>query len=383
MKKALITGITGQDGSYLAELLLSKGYQVYGIIRRASTFNTQRIDHVYVDPHYPKAMIRLLYGDLSDPGLMTEIMYNTRPDEVYHLGAQSHVRVSFDMPEYTGDITGLGTTRLLEAIRRSGTKARFYQASSSEMFGDAAAPQNEKTAFRPRSPYAVAKLYAYWLTINYREAYNIHASNGILFNHESPRRGEVFVTRKITRAVARILAGKEEKIYLGNLDAKRDWGFAPEFVQAMWLMLQQDSPGDYVVGTGSSHSVREFLEAAFSYAGIEIEWKGKGINERALVKSHDGAHHGKIKIGHVVVEIDPKYYRPTEVDHLQADIRKTRKVLGWNPQVRFTDLVKIMMDYDLLNAGLMPPGEGVAILRKKDFGWTSHATTLQMHEGHG
>lgn len=385
MKKALITGITGQDGSYLAELLLSKGYQVDGLIRRASTFNTQRLDHVYVDPHMPKAKLRLHYGDLSDPGLMTEVMYNIKPDEVYHLGAQSHVRISFDMPEYTGDITGLGTTRLLEAIRRSGIKTRFYQASSSEMFGGAPPPQNETSPFRPRSPYAIAKLYSYWMTVNYREAYNIHASNGILFNHESPRRGEVFVTRKITRAIANILAGKEHKLYLGNVDAKRDWGFAPEYVQAMWLILQQEKPDDYVVGTGSTNSVREFLEHAFNYAGIEIEWKGKGTNEQARVRSYSSSHPGKLKPGQVLVEIDPKYYRPTEVDHLHADISKAKKQLGWHPRVLFTDLVKVMMDYDMLNAGLTPPGEGIKILGKKDFGWTRHATTHHEHikERHG
>jgi GDPmannose 4,6-dehydratase len=385
MKKALITGITGQDGSYLAELLLSKGYQVDGIIRRASTFNTQRLAHVYVDPHIPKARLRLHYGDLSDPGLMTEVMYNIKPDEVYHLGAQSHVRISFDMPEYTSDITGLGTTRLLEAIRRSGIKTRFYQASSSEMFGGAHPPQNETTAFRPRSPYAIAKVYSYWMTVNYREGYKIHASNGILFNHESPRRGEVFVTRKITRAIANILAGKENKLYLGNVDAKRDWGFAPEFVQAMWLMLQQEKPDDYVVGTGTSHSVRDFLKNSFEYAGIEIEWKGKGSNEKAIVKSCSSAHQGRLRPGQVLIEIDPKYYRPTEVDHLQADIRKAKKQLGWQPKVLFDDLVKVMMDFDMLGAGLQPPGEGIKILSKKDFGWTNHATTLQqqIQESHG
>lgn len=258
-KKALITGITGQDGSYLAEFLLSKGYEVHGIIRRSSTFNTQRIDHIYVDPHEPNVRLFLHYGDLSDPGVITEIIYKVQPDEVYNLAAQSHVKVSFDMPEYTGNITGLGTLRILEAIRRSGVKAKFYQASSSEMFGSAPAPQNEKTPFYPRSPYAAAKVYAFWITVNYREAYNIFACNGILFNHESPRRGETFVTRKITRALARILAGKQKKLYLGNLYSKRDWGYAPEYVEAMWLMLQQDKPDDYIVGTGESHTIKEFL----------------------------------------------------------------------------------------------------------------------------
>jgi len=310
MKRALITGITGQDGSYLAEFLLSKGYEVHGIIRRASTFNTHRLDHIYVDPHILGARIHLHYSDLSDPGLMTQMMYSIKPDEVYHLGAQSHVRISFDMPEYTGDITGLGTTRLLEAIRRSGVKTRFYQASSSEMFGAAPPPQNEQTRFYPRSPYAVAKVYSYWMTVNYREAYGIHASNGILFNHESPRRGEVFVTRKITRALANILAGKEAKLYLGNLDAKRDWGFAPEFVQAMWLMVQKDKPDDYVVGTGVGHSVREFLLEAFGYVGIDLQWAGKGIKEKGKIGAVSGQFRGSLKSGQTLIEIDPKYFRP-------------------------------------------------------------------------
>ncbi len=377
MKRALITGITGQDGSYLAEFLLSKGYEVHGIIRRASTFNTQRLDHIYVDPHILGARIHLHYSDLSDPGLMTQMMYNIKPDEVYHLGAQSHVRISFDMPEYTGDITGLGTTRLLEAIRRSGVKTRFYQASSSEMFGAAPPPQNEKTPFYPRSPYAVSKVYSYWMTINYREAYGIHASNGILFNHESPRRGEVFVTRKITRALANILTGKEAKLYLGNLDAKRDWGFAPEFVQAMWLMVQKDKPDDYVVGTGVGHSVREFLHEAFQYVGVELQWTGKGLKERARVGESSGAFRGSLKSGQTLIEIDPKYFRPTEVDSLQADIRKAKKELGWEPRVQFSDLVKLMVDYDMMRAGLKPPGEGIKILLNKKFGWTNHAITSQ------
>lgn len=377
MKRALITGITGQDGSYLAEFLLHKGYEVHGIIRRASTFNTQRLDHIYVDPHILGARIHLHYSDLSDPGLMTQMMYNIKPDEVYHLGAQSHVRISFDMPEYTGDITGLGTTRLLEAIRRSGVKTRFYQASSSEMFGAAPPPQNEKTPFYPRSPYAAAKVYSYWMTVNYREAYGIHASNGILFNHESPRRGEVFVTRKITRAVANIIAGKESKLYLGNLDAKRDWGFAPEYVQAMWLMVQQDKPDDYVVGTGKSHSVREFLNEAFRYVGIGLEWKGKGIKEQARISSLRNTQARQLKEGQTIIEIDPKYFRPTEVDGLQADIRKANKKLSWEPRVGFADLTKAMVDYDMIRAGLRPPGEGIKILLNKKFGWTNHAITGQ------
>jgi len=312
-KKALITGITGQDGSYLAELLLSKGYIVHGLIRRASTFNTRRIDHLYVDPHLPEARLFLHYGDLSDSGQLTEIIFNIQPDEIYHLGAQSHVRVSFDMPEYTGNITAVGTTRILEAIRRSGIKTKFYQASSSEMFGSAPPPQNENTPFHPRSPYAAAKVYAYWMTVNYREAYGLFACNGILFNHESPRRGETFVTRKITCGLASILAGRQKKLYLGNLEAKRDWGYAPEYVECQWLMLQQDEPDDYVIGTGESHSVREFVECAFNYAGIELEWKGSGLEEKGIVKSCSEDIE-TLREGDVVIEIDPKYFRPAEVD---------------------------------------------------------------------
>ena len=285
MKRALITGITGQDGSYLAELLLEKGYEVHGLIRRASTFNTDRIDHIYHDPHSPKVRLYLHYGDLSVSGQMADLIYNIQPSEVYHLGAQSHVRVSFDMPEYTGDVSGLGTVRLLEAIRKTGVKTKFYQASSSEMFGSAPAPQHEQTPFEPRSPYAAAKVYAYWLVRNYREGYHLFASNGILFNHESPRRGETFVTRKITRAVARIRLGLQEKLYLGNLEARRDWGYAPEYVEAMWLMLQQDEPEDFVIGNGESHSVREFCELAFSEAGMELEWRGSGTDEVGVIRS--------------------------------------------------------------------------------------------------
>jgi len=320
MRKALITGITGQDGSYLAEFLLEKGYEVHGLIRRASTFNTERIDHLYTDPHDPKTKIYLHYGDLSDSGQLTNLIYNIQPEEVYHLGAQSHVRVSFDMPEYTGDITGIGTTRMLEAIRRSGIKTKFYQASSSEMFGASPPPQNENTSFRPRSPYGAAKVYAFWMVANYREAYKIYACNGILFNHESPRRGETFVTRKITRSLARIKLGLERKVYLGNLDARRDWGYAGDYVEAMWLMLQQDEPDDYVIATGESHTVREFLEEAFSYQGLN--WKD-------------------------YVEIDPRYFRPTDVGHLQGDASKARKRLKWQPKVHFKELVKLMVDADL------------------------------------
>jgi GDPmannose 4,6-dehydratase len=348
-KKALITGITGQDGSYLAELLLEKGYEVHGLIRRSSTFNTERIDHIYIDPHYPEARLFLHYGDITDSGQLINLIYNIQPDEIYHLAAQSHVRISFEMPEFTGDITGLGTTRLLDAIRRSGIKTRFYQASSSEMFGSSPPPQNEETPFRPRSPYAAAKLYAYWMVRNYREGYGIYAVNGILFNHESPRRGETFVTRKITRALARIKYGLEKKLYLGNLEAKRDWGYAPDFVKAMWLMLQQDDPDDYVIATGETHSVREFLELAFSYAGIEIEWKGNGIEEKGIICSLSSNLTPNLSVGDTVVEIDPRYLRPLEVEFLQGDASKARKRLGWEPEVRFEELVKIMVDADIKN----------------------------------
>ncbi|MFA6363934.1 GDP-mannose 4,6-dehydratase [Methanoregula sp.] len=337
-KKALITGLTGQDGSYLAELLLSKGYEVHGLIRRASTFNTGRIDNIYVDPHEPGAQLFLHYGDLSDSEQIANIIYNIRPDEVYHLGAQSHVRVSFDSPEYTGNVTGLGTTRILESIRRSGNPIRFYQASSSEMFGGAQPPQNEETAFVPRSPYACAKVYAYWMVRNYREGYEMFATNGILFNHESPRRGETFVTRKITRGIAAILGKKAQSLYLGNLDAKRDWGFSPEYVEAMWRMLQAEIPDDFVIGTGETHSVREFLEATFAYVDLDMD---------------------------KYVKIDPRYFRPTEVDVLIGDAGKAERVLGWKPDVKFADLVKIMLDSDIRAASLEAPGEGDAIIAKK------------------
>jgi GDPmannose 4,6-dehydratase len=337
-KKALITGITGQDGSYLAESLLSKGYEVHGLIRRSSTFSTSRIDHLYVDPHEPESKLFLHYGDLSDSSQLTNLFYDVKPDEIYHLGAQSHVRVSFDMPEYTGDIVALGTTRLLEALRRSGIKAKFYQASSSEMFGISPPPQNETTPFQPRSPYAVAKVYSYWMTVNYRHGYNLFTCNGILFNHESPRRGETFVTRKITRAIVSILAGKQRYLHLGNLEAKRDWGYAPEYVETMWLMLQQEKPDDYVIGTGESHSVREFVEEAFDYSGLD--WKQ-------------------------YVKIDPRYFRPTEVELLLADYAKAKKDLGWSPKITFKELVRIMVDADLEDAGLKSPGEGKTILAKR------------------
>jgi len=337
-KKAFITGITGQDGSYLAELLLSKGYEVHGLIRRSSTFNTSRIDSIYLDPHDPHAQLFLHYGDLSDSEQIANVMYNIRPDEVYHLGAQSHVRVSFDTPEYTSNVTALGTTRLLEAIRRCSYPIKFYQASSSEMFGAATPPQKEDTPFHPRSPYACAKVYSYWMARNYREGYNLFASNGILFNHESPRRGETFVTRKITRAISRILAGKEKILYLGNLDAKRDWGFAPEYVDCMWRILQQKTPDDFVIGTGETHSVREFVHEAFAYAGLDVD-------------EH--------------VRIDQKYFRPTEVEVLIAEPAKSHTILGWKPAIRFGDLVKIMVDADMRASGLAPLGKGDHIVKSK------------------
>jgi GDPmannose 4,6-dehydratase len=320
MKKAFITGITGQDGSYLAELLLCKGYEVHGLIRRASTFNTDRIDHLYRDYHDPDARIYLYYGDLSVSGQLTDLLHAIRPDEIYHLGAQSHVRVSFDMPEYTGDVTGLGTLRLLEAIRKTGMKTKFYQASSSEMFGAAPPPQNEITPFQPQSPYAAAKVYAYHMVKNYRDAYKIFACNGILFNHESPRRGETFVTRKITRAATQIKLGLKNTLFLGNMEAKRDWGFAADFVEAMWLMMQQDEPDDYVIATGETHSVREFVEIVFGKLGLDY-------------KRH--------------VSIDPKYFRPTEVDILLGDATKAKKKLGWTPKVTFEQLIDMMIEADM------------------------------------
>ena len=348
-KCALITGITGQDGSYLTELLLARGYQVHGIIRRTSTFNTGRIDHIYQDPHKPNVSLHLHYSDLSVGDQLINLIYNLHPDEIYHLGAQSHVRVSFDMPEYTADITGLSTTRLLEAIRHSGVQTRFYQASSSEMFGNAPAPQSEATRFQPRSPYAAAKLYAYWMTVNYREGYGLFACNGILFNHESPRRGETFVTRKITRGLAHILAGKARKLHLGNLEAKRDWGYAPEYVEAMWRILQQEEPGDYVIGTGEAHSVREFVEEAFAYAGLH--WRK-------------------------YVETDPRYLRPTEVDVLIANAAKAREKLSWEPKITFTELVRIMVDADLEAVGRKPIGAGNQILQTKFGNWHQWETSV-------
>jgi GDPmannose 4,6-dehydratase len=320
-KRALITGITGQDGSFLTELLLEKGYEVYGIIRRSSSFNTDRIDHLYQDPHEPGTRLRLVYGDLNDSSSLNTLIRQIRPDEIYNLGAQSHVRVSFDVPEYTGEVTGLGTIRLLEAIREAGIRPKFYQASSSELYGKVVeTPQRETTPFYPRSPYACAKAYAYWITVNYRESYQMFACNGILFNHESERRGETFVSRKITRAATRIKLGLQQKLYMGNLDARRDWGYARDYVEAMWLMMQAEEPDDYVVATGETHSVREFLEEAFGHLGLDWE---------------------------KYVEIDPRYFRPAEVDLLLGDPTKARTVLGWEPKVSFKELVKIMVDSDM------------------------------------
>jgi GDPmannose 4,6-dehydratase len=344
MKKALITGITGQDGSYLAELLLSKGYEVHGLIRRASTFNTRRIDHIYKDPHNngEKVKLYLHYGDVTSSGSLVDMVYSLQPDEIYHLAAQSHVRVSFEMPEYTGDVTGLGTIRLLEAALKSGIKTRIYQASSSEMFGSSPPPQNETTPFEPQSPYAAAKVYAYWVVRNYRQGYKMFATNGILFNHESPRRGETFVTRKITRALAAIKAGNQKYLYLGNLNSKRDWGYAPDYVAAMWKMLQYDQPDDFVVGTGEAHSIREFLDEAFGY--VNLDWND-------------------------YVKIDSRYFRPNEVDYLCADSSKARKALNWEPRIFFRDLVRVMVDADFELAGLPTQGEGRRILEANHGKW--------------
>jgi GDPmannose 4,6-dehydratase len=337
MKRALVTGITGQDGSYLAELLLAKGYEVHGIIRRSSSFNTGRLDEFYQDPHEEDRRLILHYGDLNDASSLNRILRIVDPVEIYNLGAQSHVKVSFDTPEYTGEVTGLGATRLLEAIRELQIRPRLYQASSSEMYGKVLeVPQSEATPFYPRSPYGVAKVYAYWMTVNYREAYALYAVNGILFNHESPRRGETFVSRKITRAVGRIKHGLLDRLYLGNLDAKRDWGFAKDYVEAMWLMLQQEQADDYVIATGETHTVREFCELAFARAGMPIEWRGEGIDERAVDSS-----------GRTLVEVDPRYFRPTEVDLLLGDPRKAERDLGWKPRTTFRQLVDLMVDADV------------------------------------
>lgn len=338
MKTALITGITGQDGSYLAELLLEKGYNVHGIIRRSSTFNTDRIDHIFQDPHESHKRLSLHYGDLSDASNISRLIEKIQPDEIYHLAAQSHVRVSFDIPEYTADVTGLGTLRILDAIRESGVKTKFYQASSSEMFGLVQhVPQTEETPFYPRSPYGVAKVYGYWITKNYRESYGLFACNGILFNHESPRRGETFVTRKITRGLARIKLGLDETLFMGNLDAKRDWGYAKDYVEGMWLMLQQDQPDDYVLATNETHTVREFIEVSAKRLGFDLEWQGEDVEEVGIDKNS----------GKIVIKIDPVYFRPAEVDLLIGDAAKAKKVMGWEPKVKFKELVEIMVDSDL------------------------------------
>ncbi len=338
MKKALITGITGQDGSYLAELLLEKGYEIHGMIRRTSTFNTSRIDHLYQDPHINGVRFFLHYGDLADSSNINRLLEKIKPDEIYHLGAQSHVKVSFDLPEYTADVTGLSAVRILDAIKNKELKMKFYQASSSEMFGKTReTPQTETTPFYPRSPYGCAKVYAYWMTRNYRESYGIFACNGILFNHESPRRGETFVTRKITRGLSRIKLGEDKKLYLGNLDAKRDWGYAKDYVEGMWLMMQKDKPRDYVIATGETHSVRDFIEAAAAALGLDLKWKGSGLDEVGVDN----------KSGRTIVQIDPRYFRPAEIDVLIGDPSLAKSKLGWQPKVGFKELVKIMAEADL------------------------------------
>lgn len=353
-KRALITGVTGQDGSYLAELLLSKGYEVHGIIRRASTFNTRRIDHIFQDPHTPNARLLMRYGDLTSAEQVTNLIYQVAPEEIYHLGAQSQVKVSFEIPEYTGMVTGLSTTRILEAIRQSGIKTRFYHAASSEMFGTSPPPQDEETPLNPCSPYAAAKAYGYWLTRMYRAGYGLFAANGIMFNHESPRRGETFITRKITRWIAHFLAGRQDTLYVGNLEARRDWGYAPEYVEAMWRILQQDAPDDYVIGTGQAHSVREFLEEACRY--VDLDWKP-----------------------HVV--IDPRYFRPMEAPALVASSGKARRLLGWSPQVTFRDLVRIMVDADLEAMSLPSPGAGKQIVAEKVGAWHQWQGAIQEAPG--
>lgn len=339
MKKALITGITGQDGSYLTEFLLEKGYEVHGIIRRASTFNTKRIDHLFEDPEIGNKTLFLHHGDLTDSSNLNRLIERIKPDEIYNLAAQSHVQVSFEVPEYTAETDGIGTLRILDAIKESGLKCKFYQASTSELFGGLprTAPQSEKTPFYPKSPYGAAKLYSYWITVNYRESYDLFACNGILFNHESPRRGETFVTRKITRAVASIMAGKQEKLSLGNMDAKRDWGFAGDYIKAMWLILQQEKPQDFVIATNETHTVREFVELSFKEVGIEIEWKGTGVDEKGYDKA----------TGRLLVDVNPRYFRPAEVELLWGDSTKAEKELGWVRDVDFPGLVKMMVDSDM------------------------------------
>jgi GDPmannose 4,6-dehydratase len=337
MKRAFITGITGQDGSYLAELLLSKGYEVHGMIRRASTFNTHRIDHLYKDRHKEDVKLFLHYGDMTDSSNLNRLIEKMQPQEIYNLAAQSHVQVSFEVPEYTAEADAVGTLRILDAIKETGIKTRFYQASTSELYGNVQeVPQTEKTPFYPRSPYGAAKLYAYWIVVNYREAYNLHASNGILFNHESPRRGKTFVTRKITRAAAAIKTGKQDYLFMGNIDAFRDWGYAPDYVEAMWLMLQQEQPDDYVIATGEMHTVREFIEDSFKILGMPIAWEGKGVDEVGKDSN----------TGKTLVKIDPKYYRPTEVEQLLGNPAKAKRQFGWEAKVKFEELVKIMTEAD-------------------------------------
>lgn len=353
MKKALITGVTGQDGSYLAEFLLDKGYEVHGIKRRSSSLNTERIDHIYQDIHDETPKFFLHYGDLSDSANLTHILAKVEPDEVYNLAAQSHVAVSFESPEYTSDIDGLGTLRLLEAIRflKMEKRVKFFQASTSELYGmTKETPQNETTAFHPRSPYGVAKMYAYWIVVNYREAYGLHANNGIMFNHESPRRGETFVTRKITRAITNVFQGLETCLFLGNLDALRDWGHARDYVEAMWLMLQQDKPDDFVIATGKQYSVRQFVELAVNELGISIDWQGSGVNETGVVSKVSGAASEHLKVGDVIVRVDTKYFRPAEVDALLGDASKAKKLLDWQPKINFHQLVVEMVNNDLLAA---------------------------------
>jgi len=337
VKKVIITGITGQDGSYLIEFLLEKGYEVHGIIRRASSFNTKRIDHLYTDPHKENIKLFLHYGDMTDSSNLNRILEKVKPDEIYNLAAQSHVQVSFEVPEYTAEVDGIGVLRFLDAIKETGIKTKFYQASTSELYGKVQeTPQSETTPFYPRSPYAVAKLYAYWIVKNYREAYNLFACNGILFNHESPRRGETFVTRKITRAVVKIKEGLQDKLYLGNIDSKRDWGYAKEYIEGMWLMLQQDKADDYVLATNETHTVREFVQLAFKYVGIDIEWRGEGVEEEGFDKQTNKC----------LIKIDPKYFRPTEVELLIGDYTKAKEKLNWKPKIKFEELVKLMIEAD-------------------------------------
>ncbi|NDD54125.1 GDP-mannose 4,6-dehydratase [bacterium] len=370
MKKAFITGINGQDGTYLAAFLRSKNYEVHGMLRREAAAGSEQVVAA------PDARgIVLHYGDLTDTCRIYDLLSAIKPDEVYNLGAQSHVKASFQMPEYTAQVTGVAATRLLEAIRVLNPRIKFYQASSSEMFGDAPAPQSEQTPFRPRSPYAAAKAYAYWMTVNYREAYGMFACNGILFNHESPLRGQTFVTRKITKALAQLLAGNKQPLALGNLDALRDWGFAPEYVEAMWLMLQQHVPDDYVIGTGQSHTVRAFLEAACKYVGITLQWVGKGVEEVGIALHVSNAAYA-VKPGDVLVTINPAFFRPTEVTHLQASIAKAQHKLGWQPRVLFSELVHVMMDADLAAQGMPTPGLGVSLLHEKNFSYAVNSSVL-------